>query len=446
MKFRQILVVTLSALAVGCGGGSDGGGFAGGGVGGGSCTVDDEKTFVLNTMRDIWFWNTQLPADVDLSAYATAEELLVFLTSFEPLDRFSFIDSAAADAAFFNEGEFVGFGFTSSLVDEATNDVRFLRVFSGSPAAAGGLSRGQRLLQVDGVDVATLLAGDGLGAAFGPSEEGVVRTLRIRNLDNSEFDAVLTKTTFTIDPVPQTRTYTIGGSTYGYLEFSTFISTANDQLDAAFADFNTAGITDLIIDLRYNGGGRVDTAEFFGDLLGGFIASGQVFSETRFNEDNEINNRTDLFQQRANSLSTSRLVFITTGGSASASELVINSLEPVASVDLVGSDTFGKPVGQIGATFCNDTKILRPTAFETVNSLGQGQYFDGLPVDCQADDDFTTEVGSQADPSTAAALELLSTGACPVVSAQDINKPSPTASKFRPPAARNAAEANAYVF
>ncbi len=445
MNFRQLLVVSLSVLAAGCGGGSDN--TFSGGIGGGSgssCSADDQKQFVLDNMRDIYFWNDLLPQDVDLSAFATAEELLVDLTSVQPLDRFSFIGDAAADSARFNEGEAIAFGFRVSLVDEATNDVRILSVEAGSPADSGGLLRGQRLLAVDGVDVATLLAGDGVSAAFGPSDVGVTRTLTLRNLDDSEFDTTLVKAVITLNSVPQVRTYTINGMTYGYIEFSTFVLPAEAELDAAFAQFNAAGITDLIIDLRYNGGGRVDTAEFFGDLLGGFVSQGQVFSETLFNQANEINNRTELFEQRSNSLNTSRLVFITTGGSASASELVINSLEPEVSVELVGSTTFGKPVGQVGLPFCNDTKILRPAAFEIVNNLGEGRYFDGLPVDCAADDDFTTEIGSQEDPSTAAALELLSTGSCPSGSGSTKAAGEPT--RFVPMSGQTAVQEYAYIF
>lgn len=447
MKIRQLLVVSLSVLVVACGG-SDGG-FAGavGGGGGGnnsSCNVNDQKAFVLEAMRDVYFWNDLLPNDVDLAAFATPEELLVSLTAVQPLDRFSFIGSAAADSARFELGEATAFGFRVSLVDEATNDVRILSVEANSPADRGGLQRGQQLLAVDGVDVATLLSGDGVSASFGPTEVGVTRTLTLRNLDDSEFDSTLVKEVITLNSVPQVRTYTIGGTTYGYIEFSTFVRPAEAELDAAFEQFNTAGITDVIIDVRYNGGGLVETAEYLGDLLGGFTSQGRIFSETLFNEENEINNRTELFELRGNSLNTSRLVFITTGGSASASEMVINSMEPEAQVDLVGSTTFGKPVGQVGLVFCDGTKILRPASFEIVNNLGEGRYFDGLPADCAADDDFTTEVGSMDDPSTAAALTLLSTGSCPVVSGSAKAQAAPR--RFVPMSGDTASQEFAYIF
>ena len=112
-------------------------------------------------------------------------------------------------------------------------------------------------------------------------------------------------------------------------------------------------------------------------------------------------------------MSLSRLVVVATANTASASELITNSMEPHVEVTIVGGTTFGKPVGQVGLEFCE--KILRPTAFETVNADDVGDYFGGLPVDCSAADDLTIPVGDDADPNVVAALEFLATGACPVV-------------------------------
>ena len=434
-------LIGCAVVLAGCGGG--GGGGLAGAIQGGSdaCSNDGQKQFVLDTMRTWYFWNDLLPANVDINQFESPEALLASLTTVQPLDSFSFIDLAADDAAFFGEGQFVGFGFSTTEV--ADNDFRFVRVFSGSPADNGGLERGQQLLAVDGRTVAEIEANEGLGAAFGPSEEGVVRTLTIRRADTTEFDAVLTKAVVTIDPVPQVKTFDFNGTQVGYIEFATFISTAEVPLDAAFAQFNTAGITDLIIDLRYNGGGLVSIAELLGDYLGGQVAAGLVFSETLFNADQAANNSLDFFQRLTNSMNLNRVVVLTTRGTASASELVINSLEPHVSVQLVGAPTFGKPVGQSGFLFCE--KILRPTTFETVNSLGEGQYFDGLPVDCAANDDVSTVVGTEADPMTFSALSLLTNGTCPGQQ-QGAPKTSAPIVPFSPPVPRTTAQAEAYAW
>ena len=368
------------------------------------------------------------------------EELLVFLTSFEPLDKFSFINSAAADSAFFGEGQFAGFGFSTTFV--ADNDVRFVRVFSGSPAAGAGFQRGEQILELDGRTVAEIEAAEGLSVAFGPSEPGIARNFLIRRTDGTEYMADVVKDVVTIDPVPQAKTFDLNGTPVGYIEFATFVSTASAPLDQAFASFNDQGITDLILDLRYNGGGLVSIAESLGDYLGGDIAAGNVFSRTLFNDNNSQFNETEFFDRLSESMSLSRLVVITSRGSASASELVINSMEPEVEVTLVGDDTFGKPTGQVGIEFCD--KILRPTAFETVNSLGEGRYFDGLPVDCAAEDDLNFAVGDEREPATSTALSFLANGACPTTTAQA--KVRAAMQRFDTPAARTLAQREAHAW
>ena len=410
-KFLYLLAAMTLTLS-GCS--SSSGGDGGPQAGTATCTNDAQKQFVLDAMRDVYFWYTALPANVDLSQFATPEELLTALISFspinpltnEPIDRFSFINSAEADAQFFGEGKFEGFGFSFRF--EAADDLRFTRVFSGSPAdLVGGFARGQRIIALDGRSIADIQANEGVGVVFGQSP----LEFTIRGLDNIEFTVTVSHDIVTIDPLPQWRIIDMGGTPVGYVEFATFISTADPVFSTIFADFNAAGVSAVIIDMRYNGGGLVSTAELLGDYLGGFNSNNLIFSKTLFNDKNTGSNRTAFFQRLVNSTNLSRLVVIATSGTASASEIVINSMEPYAEVTIVGDTTFGKPVGQVGIQFCE--KILRATAFETVNVLDQGDYFDGLPVDCPAVDDLTEVVGADTDPNLVTALAFLATGACP---------------------------------
>ena len=403
---KLISLIVISSLAA-CGGGS---GPSQPILGTPACSIAGQKQFVLDAMNDWYLWNDLLPASVDLNAHATPEDLLAFLSSVQPLDSFSFINSADADAQFFGEGRFEGFGFSFRFL--AADDLRLTRVFSGSPAANGGLGRGQRILSLDGRTIADIQANEGVSAVF----DNPTVAFEVRNVDNSEFTVSITQDIVTIDPVPQWRIIDAGnGVNIGYMEFSTFISTADPVFDTVFAAFRAANVNDVIIDLRYNGGGLVSTAELLGDYLGGSVAQNLVFSDTEFNADRAAaNNRRGFFDLLGNSMSLSRLVVIATQGTASASELVTNSMIPHVDVTIVGDRTFGKPVGQIGLTFCE--KILRPTSFQTVNSDGTGDYFDGLPVDCPAADDLNVAVGDDLDPNMIAALGYLNTGACPVVS------------------------------
>ncbi len=237
----------------------------------------------------------------------------------------------------------------------------------------------------------------------------------MRRPDSSEFDVDVTKALVTLDPVPLATTFVAGTTAVGYLDFRTFVSTADAKLREAFAEFQAANITALVVDLRYNGGGLVTTAQLLMDLIGGFIADGQVQAQTLHNSTKSGFNRTTVFQTQPESLTLiNNVVFITTGSSASASELVINSLEPHSVVRLVGAPTFGKPVGQAALSYCTGQYLLRPVTFETVNSLDEGQFYDGLPVDCAETDELERDIGDPLEASLASALGLVENGRCPV--------------------------------
>lgn len=414
-KLFSLLVMTSLAA---CGGSGDG--IVVPQTGSAECENDGQKQFVLDSLYTWYLWNDLLPPGIDIADYATPEQLVTEVTTTfgpqdmngDPVDRFSSVGSLQEDQEFFGEGRYEGFGFSWRLVD--TDDARLSRVFSDSPAAVGGLARGQQILSLDGRSVAEIEANEGIGAVF--DNDTVV--FEMQRPDNSVFSVSITKGIVTIDPVPQYRIIDAGnGVNVGYIEFAQFISTANPVFDTVFAEFIAAGVDDVIIDLRYNGGGLVSTANLLGDYLGAFANDGRVFSETRFNADRAAaNNSTEFFQRQGNSIDLSRLVVIATGGTASASELVTNSLEAYFDVTIVGENTFGKPVGQIGLEFCD--KILRPTSFMTVNAAGEGDYFDGLPVDCAAEDDLNFPVGDASDPNMVAAMTYLDTGACPAAAAQ----------------------------
>lgn len=402
--FARIGALFVLSFAVLAGCSTDEGGTIVGDV---ACTNTGQKQFVLDAMRDVYLWYDLLPADVDIDDHTSPEALLAYLISFQPLDDFSFINTAAADSAFFGEGQFEGFGFSSQFV--AADDLRFTRVFSDSPANAAGFERGQRIVELGGRTIAEIEAAEGVAAVFDQSP----LEFTIRRVDASEFTVTVSQDIVTIDPIPQWRIIDTGISMIGYMELATFISTADAEFDTVFAAFRQAGVTDVIIDLRYNSGGLVSTTELLGDYFGGDVADGLVFSHTLFNDNNANFNRTEFFERLGNSMSLSRLVVVATQSTASASELITNSMEPHAEVTIVGDRTFGKPVGQLGLQFCD--KILRPTSFQTVNANNDGDYFDGLPADCAAADDLSIAVGDDADPNVVAATTYLATGACPVV-------------------------------
>jgi carboxyl-terminal processing protease len=373
-----------------------------------TCSARDQKRFVRDATEYWYLWNDLLPDKTRVGDYDGPAELLADMTSVQPIDTFSYIDSAAADAAFFGAGQYEGFGF--SWQRSSNGDLYLTRVFAASPAAAAGFSRGQRILAIDGRPIAEIDMAEGLDKAL--DSQSVEFTMQETD-GVTEFAVTIDRSVVTIDPVPQWRLIaTAAGPPVGYVELSTFVSTADPKLQAAFAEFRDNGVTDVIVDLRYNGGGLISTAELLGDLLGGDVAENLTFKGTRFNQDRAANNDFDTpFLRLANSVSLSRLVVIASGITASASELVINGLEPHVEVTIVGDRTYGKPVGQVGFEFCGS--VLRLTAFRNVNADGFGDYFDGLPADCTATDNLELPVGDANDPNLVAALDYLATGACP---------------------------------
>jgi carboxyl-terminal processing protease len=431
------LLATCALLLSACGGGGGGGEPAPVAV----CSADIQKQAVLDVMEGWYLWNDEPEqqnkyAGLNLASYSSADDLLSFLRyrPFEFDRGFSFITTVEADQSFFAEGEFLGFGFSSRFVNPPSNDdLRVIRVFEDSPADQAGIARGYRVLAIDGRSIAEINAAEGVNEALGPQEAGVSRTFRLRDLAGAEFEASVTKAVFNIDPVPDvpSRIIDVNGTPVGYINFITFISTAESQLAELFDQFRAQNVANIVIDVRYNGGGRLDTTEYFANLLAGAVANTQVFSRIRYNSARSANDSTLRFQALAQSLPVlERVVFITTGGSASASELLPNGLAPFTVVALAGEPTFGKPVGQGAFDYCNDTYRLRAVTFEIVNANDEGGYFDGLPQPgssiadlCAAPDDLNFALGDPGEASLAAALAFIDTGACPA---------APAVQKLRP--------------
>jgi C-terminal processing protease CtpA/Prc len=295
---------------------------------------------------------------------------------------------------------------------------------------AAGIDRGTEILAVGSsaatlVTVRELLAAGGPGAvtnALGPGDPGVTRVLRVRDKDGTVREVTLSKANFNIDPVSDrygARILDDNGKKVGYINLRTFIGApAERDLRAAFAQFKAQGITEVIVDLRYNGGGLVSIAELLTNLLLGQRSSSDVQSFTVFRPELASSNRTTFFMPQQESISATKIAFITTGSSASASELVANAVLPYlgANAALIGSNTFGKPVGQIAIDRAQCDDRLRILAFATQNANRQGDYFNGLASKftstCRAPDDLSNQLGEPREASIMTALDFLAGRAC----------------------------------
>lgn len=421
---RSLAAAALIVVIAGCGGG--GGGGSGGGTQPTACGETARKQFVLNVAREWYLFDDLLPTTVNTASFATAEELLDHLTATARLqgkDRFfSYLTTRAAENALLGEGQFVGFGFRNRV--DGGNRPMILEVFESSPAADAGMQRGDEIVAVDSgsgfVPVSQLLVGGTtISDVLGPAEVGVQRGLRLLR-NGVTRDVTLVKRTVTIDPVPDGYGALVlpqaGTPGVGYLNLRTYISTADPQLSAAFAQFQALGLQDYIIDLRYNGGGLVSVAALMNNLLGGARAATDVQYRLVHNPRKTAENESELFSPKPQSVRPVRVAFLTTGATASASEINVNSQAPWLEVAIVGEDTFGKPVGQYAFDLQGCEDRLRLVSFKSVNSLGQGDYYDGLASQlsfaCAADDTLAEPLGSASEGMVAAALGWLSTGAC----------------------------------
>ncbi len=432
-----LLGALLTSIA-GCGGGGDDGG---GGRTAISCGEGELKQFVLATSRDWYLFPELLPATVDTASFATAQDLLDHLTATaraEGKDRyFSYLTTRTEENSLLGEGEFIGFGLRTRT-DPGPRPF-IVEVFESSPAAEGGVERGDEIIEVDlddgngYVPVSELLAdGSTISDALGPSEVGVERGLKLARLGEAQpVEVRMVKRTVTIDPVSDIYGWAVlplaGTAGVGYVNLRTYISTADTQLRDAFAELRARDLDYYIVDLRYNGGGLVRIAELMNDLFGAERSTTDVQLRMLHNAARSAaEDVTRSFEPQPQSVRPVRIAFLTTDATASASEINVNSMAPWVEVAIVGDDTYGKPVGQLAfdLTGCDDR--LRLVSFRTANALDQGDYYGGLAATldfaCAAPDTIEQALGDPAEGMVSAALYWLANGAC-----QTVIAPAPVA-------------------
>lgn len=439
---RQRFAALLAALSLlsGCGGGGGSGETASSqtttATSDTTCTLRARQDWAFATLKEWYLFPDTLPASLDPTPYATVSDYIDALTATaraQHKDRFfTYLTSIAQENAFFSSGSSAGFGVRLSY-DTNARRVFVVEAFEGAPALAAGIDRGTEILAIgtsaaDLRNVSDILATegtDGITNALGPTTAGTTRLLRITDAHGTR-DVSVTKADYSLTPVSSrygAQVINDGGRLVGYVNLRTFIDTADPALRSAFASFRAAGVRDVIVDLRYNGGGLVSIAQLFGDLLGANRSANDVFSYTTYRPEKSSNNSTRTFQPQPQSIAPLHIAFIGTGGTASASELVINGMLPWlhANEALVGTNTYGKPVGQIAVdrAACDDR--LRVIAFATQNAAHQGDYYDGLATKmeatCQAADDIAYPMGDPREGSTRAALDFVEGRPCTPIAA-----------------------------
>ncbi|MCY7349988.1 MAG: hypothetical protein LH606_04890 [Cytophagaceae bacterium] len=388
-------------------------------------TLLPSKGIVGNTVRDsvyyiateLFLWRDKLPAPADFkpTSYATPEELMAKVRTYSPensagtgnVDRWSF----ATPVSEWNKvltGSSAGFGFSRGYV--ADNDLRVVFAYPNSPIGQAGVRRGWRIVKVDGIEaskanetaIANAISGKSSATYEFLTNAGETKTL------------ALTKADYKSNSVLQRSIIEVDGKKVGYLMYNSFIvSTARQELDEAFAYFKANNVTELVADLRYNGGGYVNISERFANYVVPQSVAGKLMYTDQHNDKYKAWNRVKNFDGTlpADNLNLKRIVFIAARGSASASELLINVLRPHMDVKIIGDDTYGKPVGYYQIPVMG--YISSPVAVKQTNAAGYGDYYEGLKADRYQIDDYTRDFGDPNEARLKDALSYLRTGTIP---------------------------------
>lgn len=418
-----------------------------------------EKFWLRSWTNETYLWYDEVP---DLDPNDTADRVDYFdllktsrtTASGAPVDQFHF----SQDTEEFEDrqsGEATaGFGARFAILQGAPpRDIRVSYTQSNGPAGeAGGFRRGDKILVIDGIDAvnggATQADLDIIIDGLFPPVAGTEVNFRVLGTDGVERDVTLTSADVVEQPVTTTSVIDVDDDTkVGYIHFTTFSPFSSEKaIVDAMTEMEDADVDDLVLDLRYNGGGLLAVAAQTGFMIAGDDASdGRTFDRLTFNDKNPTINPVtgraltptpfigesigfdpELLQEGIDlpELDLERIFILSTSGTCSASEAVINGLRGIdVEVILVGSQTCGKPYGFYPTDNCGETYFT--VQFRGSNDKGFGDYADGfLPNDaaagfgvevpgCTIPDEFEGELGDADEPFLAAALQFAADGTCP---------------------------------
>ncbi|NEW83092.1 MAG: hypothetical protein GZ094_12090 [Mariniphaga sp.] len=363
-------------------------------------SIDPSVQFTADTFNDLYLWYETMPA-VDLTTIKTPDDYINKVKYIK--DRWSFTMTYTDMVSLLEDGETTGWGAGMGFDD--LDLLRILFVYDNSAMGKAGVKRGWQIKSMNGKTVAAMSDAEVNTALSNASNSFVF----IKN-DGSEKTLQLTQGAIIINSVQYSNIFTKGAKKIGYFVFSDFLGSSVKELNAVFDNFSSKGVTDLILDLRYNGGGTLDCADSLVAMLAGKPNKDKVYNTLTYNNKHIRMGYQSMIGLKSNSVQLDKLVVITTSSTASASELVISGLKPYMNMKLIGSTSHGKPVGM---NIEGDTKLniaVAPICFRNVNSQGYSDYFDGIPVDYAVKDNVTQDWGNPTDACLSTALNYISLG------------------------------------
>jgi len=349
----------------------------------------DTTEELYNIMDDYYFWIDSIP-NFESENYANPQDLLDAMR-FSPKDRWSYITTIQENNQYYIEGKFIGYGFGYAPDDQ--DKLRITYLYEDCDFNTDGIERGWIINKINqtSVDKSTSIS-----SLLGSDDIGVSNTFEFISATDT-ITKSYSKKEVDINTVLYTDVITDGTKKVGYLVFESFIGPSEDELTEAFMNFKAANVTDLVIDLRYNGGGLLSIVEHLASLIIPDNLTNKKFLSYVHNKYVSELDESIYFEQNSNSLKLSKVYFITGQGSASASEAIINGLDPYLDVYIVGDDTYGKPVGMYSFTSRISDLVYVPISFSLVNKDGFGYYFDGLKADSYVNDDVYHNFGTDED-------------------------------------------------
>ena len=413
---RRALLASIPLLLLGgCGGG-------GGGDDGTppplSCSLADQKTWLKGYMDDWYFWYSLMPS-VNAASYSSIDgyfEALLYPggNAAFPADRWSYTQSTAEYDRFYGDGQTLGYGlFVAGLEVEGHPDqplrVRYIEPLS--PAAAAGIVRGDTIVSINGRTSAEIITANDY-SMLTPNAAGDTLHLVVSHAGVTRSVDVVAAI-YALKPLPTSGIVTSpSGRKMGYLVLKDFLSQALGPMDTAFTQFKAAGAGELVLDLRYNGGGLVSVASALGSYVAGPSRDGQIFASLLYNDKHQGSNSISRFANYTSALGVSRVFVLSGQRTCSASELVVNGLRPFVNVVLVGDTTCGKPVGFIPESSCGTT--FSAVNFETANANNEGRYFDGFNPSstCSLADDLDHPLGDANEALLQGARLYADFGSC----------------------------------
>ena len=390
-----------------------------------NCSQASVNRHAFAYLKDWYLWYEHLPV-IDPSDYESLDKMIAAVKYREGevlIDRFSYAVKKSEHDDYY-AGKRYGMGM--SMQRDEDNAVYISMVYPESPAGVAGLKRGQRILEMNDVTIEELDE----NAAYNREhrgEAGFEEKTDWNNVYNAENKGEAVKfkvleegeefeTTVVLDDyigrsVLAYKVLDNDGVKTGYLHFKSFITSSEEELNEVFAQFKEENVSELVLDLRYNGGGLVKIARQLVNLIVGEKAKGDDIIKLIYNDKHPEQNSSYKGEVIKNSLSDiKKVAVIVSSGTASASEMVINSLAPYVEVALIGETTYGKPVGMNSKDICDQTIV--PITFKYANSQDYGDFFLGMEPTCAATDDFKHDFGDEREGELAASLYFLSNGKC----------------------------------